>query len=109
MIKIINSSIFSYYKFVKNEIRFGDCYGCLITVDASSLTSSLMYSDDCLQLVCYFPVETVVILSWQNRWTQETIEVYKWFLPLLELDNNTKLVQNIRLKEVAKGNEICQL
>jgi 1-pyrroline-4-hydroxy-2-carboxylate deaminase len=27
---------------------------------------------------------------------QEAIKIYRWFLPLLELDINTKLVQNIK-------------
>ena len=31
------------------------------------------------------------------------MEIYRWFLPLLELDINTKLVQNIKLAEVATG------
>ena len=35
--------------------------------------------------------------------TAEAIEIYRWFLPLLELDINTKLVQNIKLAEVATG------
>ena len=30
---------------------------------------------------------------------QEAIEIYRWFLPLLELDINPKLVQNIKLAE----------
>jgi len=32
--------------------------------------------------------------------TQELIVIYCWFLPLLELDFNTKLVQNIKLAEL---------
>lgn len=34
---------------------------------------------------------------------QEAIAIYRWFLPLLELDISTKLVQNIKLAEVATG------
>ncbi|MFT6873496.1 MAG: dihydrodipicolinate synthase/N-acetylneuraminate lyase, partial [Roseivirga sp.] len=30
-------------------------------------------------------------------------KIYRWFLPLLELDINAKLVQNIKLAEVATG------
>ena len=53
-------------------------------------------------LVCAFPAETVAIytLAKAGR-TKEAIEIYRWFLPLLELDINTKLVQNIKLAEVA--------
>ena len=32
---------------------------------------------------------------------EEAIEIYRWFLPILELDINTKMVQNIKLAEVA--------
>jgi 4-hydroxy-tetrahydrodipicolinate synthase len=55
-------------------------------------------------LVCAFPAETVAIykLAKAGR-VQEAIEIYRWFLPLLELDINTKLVQNIKLAEVATG------
>ena len=35
--------------------------------------------------------------------SSEALEIYRWFLPLLELDINTKLVQNIKLAEVATG------
>ena len=55
-------------------------------------------------LVCAFPKETVAIyeLAKAGR-TDEAIAIYRWFLPLLELDINTKLVQNIKLAEVATG------
>jgi 4-hydroxy-tetrahydrodipicolinate synthase len=55
-------------------------------------------------LVCAFPSETVAIyeLAKANR-TIEALKIYRWFLPLLELDINTKLVQNIKLAEVATG------
>lgn len=55
-------------------------------------------------LVCAFPRETVVIykLIKQNR-IDEALKIYRWFLPLLELDIHTKLVQYIKLAEVAEG------
>ena len=34
-----------------------------------------------------------------NR-VQEAIDIYRWFIPLLELDIHSKLVQNIKLAEV---------
>ena len=36
----------------------------------------------------------------QNR-IEEAREIYRWFMPLLELDIHPKLVQNINLAEVA--------
>ena len=55
-------------------------------------------------LVCAFPEETVAIYELQKAGRiQEALEIYRWFLPLLELDINPKLVQNIKLAEVATG------
>lgn len=51
-----------------------------------------------------FPTETVAIYRLQKAGRiAEAIEIYRWFLPLLELDINPKLVQNIKLAEVATG------
>ena len=38
----------------------------------------------------------------QNR-IDEARKIYRWFMPLLELDIHPKLVQNIKLAEVATG------
>lgn len=45
----------------------------------------------------------VVSIQWEAIMPSETVTIYSWFLPLLELDINTKLVQNINLAEVAIG------
>ena len=86
---------------IKN--RFGDRLAILCGVDTLALESLLIGADGWVAgLVCAFPAETVAIyeLAKAGR-TQEAIEIYRWFLPLLELDINTKLVQNIKLAEVA--------
>ena len=83
--------------------RFGNRLAILCGVDTLALESLLIGADGWVAgLVCAFPAETVAIyeLSKAGR-TQEAIEIYRWFLPLLELDINTKLVQNIKLAEVA--------
>jgi len=83
--------------------RFGDRLAILCGVDTLALESLLIGADGWVAgLVCAFPAETVAIyeLSKAGR-THEAIEIYRWFLPLLELDINTKLVQNIKLAEVA--------
>ena len=55
-------------------------------------------------LVCAFPKETVAIYRLQKAGRhEEALKIYRWFLPLLELDINPKLVQNIKLAEVATG------
>ncbi|WP_411029736.1 dihydrodipicolinate synthase family protein [Spongiimicrobium sp. 3-5] len=85
--------------------RFGDRFQILCGVDTLALESILMGADGWVAgLVCAFPAETVAIcnLAKSNR-VEEAIEIYRWFLPLLELDISTKLVQNIKLAEVATG------
>lgn len=85
--------------------RFGDRYKVLCGVDTLALESLLMGADGWVAgLVCAFPKETVAIykLAKAGR-NEEALKIYRWFLPLLELDINSKLVQNIKLAEVATG------
>jgi 1-pyrroline-4-hydroxy-2-carboxylate deaminase len=85
--------------------RFGDRFKILSGVDTLALESLFMGADGWVAgLVCAFPRETVAIyrLAEAGR-NQEALEIYRWFLPLLELDINSKLVQNIKLAEVATG------
>ena len=88
---------------IKN--RFGDRLAILSGVDTLALESILMGADGWVAgLVCAFPAETVAIYALAKAGkTKEAIAIYRWFLPLLELDINTKLVQNIKLAEVATG------
>lgn len=84
---------------------FGDRLKILSGVDTLAMESLLMGADGWVAgLVCAFPKETVAIyeLTQQGR-IEEAREIYRWFLPLLELDINTKLVQNIKLAEEAVG------
>ncbi|WP_420551604.1 dihydrodipicolinate synthase family protein [Tenacibaculum aiptasiae] len=88
---------------IKN--RFGDRLKIMTGVDTLALESLLMGADGWIAgLVCAFPKETVAIYELQKAGRiQEALEIYRWFLPLLELDINSKLVQNIKLAEVATG------
>ncbi|SEL60590.1 4-hydroxy-tetrahydrodipicolinate synthase [Aquimarina amphilecti] len=88
---------------IKN--RFGDRLKILSGVDTLALESLLMGADGWVAgLVCAFPEETVAIYELQKAGRiKEAIAIYRWFLPLLELDINPKLVQNIKLAEVATG------
>lgn len=88
---------------IKNS--FGDRLKIMTGVDTIALESLLMGGDGWIAgLVCAFPAETVAIYELQKAGRiQEAIEIYRWFLPLLELDINPKLVQNIKLAEVATG------
>jgi 4-hydroxy-tetrahydrodipicolinate synthase len=83
--------------------RFGDRFSILTGVDTLAFESLALGCDGWVAgLVCAFPAETVAIyeLMKQGR-TKEALAIYRWFLPLLELDINAKLVQNIKLAEVA--------
>lgn len=85
--------------------RFGDRLTILSGVDTLALESLFMGADGWVAgLVCAFPKETVAIYELAKAGRhQEALEIYRWFLPLLELDINSKLVQNIKLAEVATG------
>jgi len=87
------------------KTRFGNRFAILCGVDTLALESILMGADGWVAgLVCAFPAETVAIFNLAKAGrTNEAIEIYRWFLPLLELDISTKLVQNIKLAEVATG------
>ncbi|MBS7254085.1 dihydrodipicolinate synthase family protein [Flavobacterium branchiicola] len=85
--------------------RFGDRLKILSGVDTLALESLLMGSDGWVSgLVCAFPQETVAIYKLAKAGKiDEALKIYRWFLPLLELDINSFLVQNIKLAEVATG------
>jgi 4-hydroxy-tetrahydrodipicolinate synthase len=85
--------------------RFGDRFKILSGVDTLALESLFMGANGWVAgLVCAFPKETVAIYRLQKAGRyDEALKIYRWFLPLLELDINAKLVQNIKLAEVATG------
>ncbi|WP_149275545.1 dihydrodipicolinate synthase family protein [Pareuzebyella sediminis] len=85
--------------------RFGNRLSILTGVDPLALESLLIGADGWVAgLVCAFPAETVAIYELAKAgYTKEATEIYRWFLPLLELDISPQLVQNIKLAEVATG------
>jgi 4-hydroxy-tetrahydrodipicolinate synthase len=85
--------------------RFGDRFKIMTGVDPLALESIFMGADGWIAgLVDAFPKETVAIfnLAKQGR-HQEALDIYRWFLPVLELDIHPKLVQYIKLAEAATG------
>ena len=85
--------------------RFGDRLAILTGVDTLALESLLMGADGWVAgLVCAFPAETVAVYALAKAGELEQArKLYRWFLPLLELDISPQLVQNIKLAEVATG------
>ena len=85
--------------------RFGDRFKILCGVDTIAMEELLLGADGWVAgLVCAFPKETVAIyrLTKAGR-IEEAAKIYRWFMPLLELDIHPKLVQYIKLCEAATG------
>lgn len=82
---------------IKN--RFGDRLAIMCGVDTLALESLLIGADGWVAgLVDAFPAETVAIYELQKAGRiKESLAIYRWFMPLLELDIHTKLVQYIKL------------
>ncbi len=85
--------------------RFGDRFKILGGVDTISLETQLVGAVGSVAgLVDAFPAETVAIykLAQVGR-LEEALKIYRWFMPLLELDIHPKLVQYIKLAATAEG------
>ena len=85
--------------------KFGSRYKVLCGVDPLALESLVLGCDGWVAgLVDAFPKETVAIyrLIKAGRYA-EALAIYRWFMPLLELDIHPKLVQYIKLAEVYTG------
>jgi dihydrodipicolinate synthase/N-acetylneuraminate lyase len=85
--------------------RFGNRFAILGGVDTLALETLVMGADGWVAgLVDAFPKETVAIfrLVKEGR-IQEALTIYRWFLPVLELDIHSKLVQYIKLAESLTG------
>jgi 4-hydroxy-tetrahydrodipicolinate synthase len=85
--------------------KFGDRYNILCGVDTLAMEELLMGASGWVAgLVCAFPKETVAIYNLlQEGKIEEALKIYRWFLPLLELDIHPKLVQYIKLAEQMAG------
>lgn len=85
--------------------RFGGRFKILCGVDTLAVEEIQMGAVGWVAgLVCAFPKETVAIyrLTRAGR-TAEAIQIFRWFLPLLEMDLHPKLVQYIKLAEAETG------
>lgn len=82
--------------------KFGDRFKILCGVDTLAMEELVMGADGWVAgLVDAFPAETVAIFRLiQAGRIDEALKIYRWFLPLLELDINPQLIQNIKLAQV---------
>ncbi len=85
--------------------RFGNRIKILCGVDTLAYEELCLGADGWVAgLVCAFPKETVAIynLVKANK-LEDALKIYRWFMPLLELDIHPKLVQYIKLAETQAG------
>lgn len=85
--------------------KFGDRFKILGGVDTISLESMMLGASGLVAgLVDAFPAETVAMYKLvQAKRYDEAVAIYRWFMPLLELDIHPKLVQYIKLAATAVG------
>ena len=84
---------------------FGDRFSLFCGVDTLVMEELMLGADGIVGgLVDAFPAETVAIykLVKAGRY-HEALEVYRWFMPVLELDIHPKLVQYIKLAATQTG------
>jgi 1-pyrroline-4-hydroxy-2-carboxylate deaminase len=104
-IQAIKESTRDVTNIIRISNRFGDRYKIFTGVDTLAMESLCIGADGWVAgLVDAFPRETVAIyrLVKANR-IPDALEIYKWFMPLLELDIHPKLVQYIKLAAAATG------
>ena len=85
--------------------RFGDRFSILCGVDTIAMECLLMGANGWVAgLVDAFPEETVALYLYckVGEWEKARL-LFRWFLPLLELDISPQLVQNIKMCEVETG------
>jgi len=84
---------------------FGDRYKVLCGVDTLALEELALGADGWVGgLVDAFPAETVAIFRLMKAGRYgEALQLYRWFLPVLELDIHPKLVQYIKLAATQTG------
>lgn len=85
--------------------RFGERFSILCGVDTLAMEALVMGADGWVAgLVDAYPEETCAIYHYVKAGEiDKALAIYRWFMPLLELDISPQLVQNIKLCEVATG------
>ncbi|AZA83671.1 dihydrodipicolinate synthase family protein [Chryseobacterium lactis] len=85
--------------------RFGKRIKILGGVDTICLETLMLGADGLVAgLVDAFPNETMAMYNYAKAGEYgKALEIYRWFMPLLELDINPKLIQYIKLAATAEG------
>jgi 1-pyrroline-4-hydroxy-2-carboxylate deaminase len=85
--------------------RFDGRFKILCGVDTIAMEELCLGADGLVAgLVCAFPKETMAIYNLVKAGKiEEAAKIYRWFMPLLELDIHPKLVQYIKLAAAQTG------
>jgi len=104
-IQAIKESTRDITNVIRFQNKFGDRIKVFTGVDTLGLESLVIGAVGWVAgLVCAYPAETVAIYELVKAGRiDEALKIYRWFMPLLELDISPQLVQNIKLAEVATG------
>ena len=104
-IEAVKESTRNLTNITRMKNAFGDRFKILGGVDTLCLEALLLGGDGLVAgLVCAFPKETVVLYELAKAGKiDEAVQLYRWFMPLLEMDIDPKLVQYIKLCEVYTG------
>jgi dihydrodipicolinate synthase/N-acetylneuraminate lyase len=104
-VQAIKESTRDVTQVLRLKAAFGDRLAILCGVDTLALESFLLGADGWVAgLVNAFPRETMAVyrLAQAGDW-EKARAIYRWFMPLLELDIHPKLVQYIKLAEEMAG------
>ncbi len=104
-IQAIKESTRDVSNVTRTKNAFGDRFKVLCGVDTIAMEELVMGADGWVAgLVDAFPKETVMIYQYVKEGKlDEARNLFRWFLPLLELDIDAQLVQNIKLAAVYTG------
>lgn len=105
LVQAVKESTRDVSNVTRMRMRFGDRFRILCGVDTLAMEELCMGADGWVAgLVCAFPAETVRLYNLVRHGELEKARaLYRWFLPLLELDIHPKLVQYIKLAAAQTG------
>lgn len=104
-VQAVKESTRNISNIIRMQNRFDKRYKLLTGVDPLAFESLCIGADGWVAGLCdAFPAETVAIYKMVKSGNlKEALDIYRWFLPLLELDLHPKLVQNIKLAASLTG------
>jgi 4-hydroxy-tetrahydrodipicolinate synthase len=104
-IQVVKESTRDVSNVTRMKNKFGNRFKILCGVDTLALEELALGADGWVAgLVNAFPAETVAIYRLMKAGSyNEALKIYRWFLPVLELDIHSKLVQYIKLAACQTG------